>query len=274
MLRRASSTLWTLGVLALAACGSSPAGDGDGSGGQGPGTGGAATGGSSAASGGESTGGNASVSGGAPGDGGNGEGGAGPGPMGADCAADGDGQTTLVLVNGCLPAVHYRGSDISGGTLASGAVRCVDIGTDTEELSAKRYWGYVGEDPGAEHHSLAEFTFNTDFYDFDWYNISFVDAFNLPMAIAPLQRPDCEALRCAESLLDDCPSEGRFENSSGTLVSCVSPDRDNAESPVALHFEQCDDAYAWSGDDQNGDDPSPVRACAGEDFQITFCPQP
>jgi hypothetical protein len=43
-------------------------------------------------------------------------------------------------------------------------------------------------------------------------------------------------------------------------------------SPVALYFEACDDAYAWSGDDQKGDDPSPMRACAGEDWQISFCP--
>jgi hypothetical protein len=55
-------------------------------------------------------------------------------------------------------------------------------------------------------------------------------------------------------------------------VACVSPDRNDAVSPVALYFESCDDAYAWSGDDQKGDDPSPVRACAGEDWQITFCP--
>jgi hypothetical protein len=35
----------------------------------------------------------------------------------------------------------------------------------------------------------------------------------------------------------------------------------------------CDDAYAWSGDDQHGDDPTPVRACAGEDWAIAFCPE-
>ncbi|HYP87781.1 MAG TPA: hypothetical protein VEQ59_06500, partial [Polyangiaceae bacterium] len=56
----------------------------------------------------------------------------------------------------------------------------------------------------------------------------------------------------------------------GNLVACVSPDRNNAMSPVAEYFQQCDDAYAWSGDDQS--QPSPVRACAGEDWQISFCP--
>ena len=63
-----------------------------------------------------------------------------------------------------------------------------------------------------------------------------------------------------------------FTDGEGDLVACVSPDRDDGASEVALYFESCDDAYAWSGDDQNGDDPSPVRACAGEDFAIVFCP--
>lgn len=190
----------------------------------------------------------------------------------ADCAHDADGRTTLVFVNGCSASVTFRGSDIEGGELASGAARCVDIGSDVEALSAKRYWGFRGEDPGAEHHSLAEFTFNTDFNDFDWYNISYVDAFNLPLEITPLSRPKCKTLSCPSDLLAGCPDIGRYQDSHGDLVACVSPDRNNAMSPVALYFESCDDTYAWSGDDQKGDDPSPVRACAGEDFQITFCP--
>jgi len=189
-----------------------------------------------------------------------------------DCAHDGDGRTTLVFVNGCAAAVTFRGSDIQGGDLAPGAASCVDIGSDVEALSAKRYWGFRGEDPGAEHHSLAEFTFNTDFNDFDWYNISYVDAFNLPLEIDPLARPKCKSLSCPNDLLANCPSEGRFLNSQGDLIACVSPDRNNAMSPVAQYFEACDDAYAWSGDDQKGDDPSPVKACAGEDWRITFCP--
>jgi hypothetical protein len=178
----------------------------------------------------------------------------------------------LVFVNGCDAAVTFRGSDIEGGTLAAGASSCVDIGSDVEAISSKRYWGFRGEDPGAEHHTLAEFTFNTDFNDFDWYNISHVDAFNLPLQILPLLRPKCKELTCAEDLVPDCPSAGRFEDSNGDLVACVSPDRDDPMSPVALYFESCDDAYAWSGDDQQGEDPSPMRACAGEDWRISFCP--
>jgi hypothetical protein len=127
-----------------------------------------------------------------------------------DCAHDGDGTTTLAFVNGCGHSVFFAGSDIDGGSLVPGAVRCVDIGSAAEALAAKRYWGYGGNDPGAGHYSLAEFTFNTDFHDFDWYDVSFVDAFNLPLGITPLARPDCLALACADDFLACCPAVGQL----------------------------------------------------------------
>ncbi|HEX5098341.1 MAG TPA: thaumatin family protein [Polyangiaceae bacterium] len=195
-----------------------------------------------------------------------------PTETGGACAVAGDHKTTLVFVNRCSSPVTFEGSDITGQTLSPAGEACVDIGSDTEALSAKRYWGYSGEDPGAEHHTLAEFTFNTDFNDFDWYNISHVDAFNLPMQIVPRDRPDCDPLSCPADFLAGCPDEGQYRDDSGKVVACVSPERDDGSSPVAEYFESCDDAYAWSGDDQHGDDPSPVRACAGEDWDIVFCP--
>jgi hypothetical protein len=191
----------------------------------------------------------------------------------ADCRKEGDGKTTLVFANGCAEQVEFRGSDIAGGTLAPGASACVDIGTSTEALSSKRYWGWVGEDPGAERYTLAEFTFNTDFHDLDWYDISHVDAHNLPMAILPSARPQCRQLSCPQDFLATCPEVGQYRDSQGRLLSCVSPNRDDPTNPVVLLFEQCDDAYAWSGDDQKGTDVSPVVGCEVEDFDIVFCPE-
>jgi len=198
---------------------------------------------------------------------------AGSGAPAVDCTHDGDGKTTLAFVNGCAKPVTFQGSDITGVTLAPGTFACVDLGSDVEVLNSKRYWGFSGLDPGAEHHSLAEFTFNTDFHDFDWYNISYVDAFNLPLQIVPIARPKCDTLTCARDWLSVCPPVGRYEDANGEVVACVSPDRNDPGSPVAQLFETCDDGYAWSGDDQNGSDPSPVRACAAEDFRVVFCPE-
>lgn len=190
-----------------------------------------------------------------------------------DCRKEGDGKTTLGFVNLCTAPLTYRGSDIAGGTLAPGAFACVDVGTASQTISSKRYWGWTGADPGSGRHTLAEFTFNTDFYDLDWYNISHVDAHNLPMAILPAARPNCRALNCPQDFLGPCPAEGQFRDAQGTLVSCVSPERDNPDHAVVKLFEQCDDAYAWSGDDQQGDDVSPMIGCEVEDFDIVFCPE-
>jgi hypothetical protein len=173
-----------------------------------------------------------------------------------------------VFVNRCDEAITYRGSSIDGGTLEPGVSACVDLGSDVEPISSIRYWGFAEVDPGAEHHTLAEFTLNTDFNDFDWYNLSHVDAHNLPMQIVPLDKDDCRTLTCAESLLEGCPEAGKVRDEQGNVISCYSLDRDDPNSEVALYFEaSCKDSYSWSGDDAES-----MAACAGEDFAIVFCP--
>jgi hypothetical protein len=269
--------------LAAAACSepgnSASAAETAGAPGQPSTTGGAptATGGSSATggttasggSGANASGGSANATGGAA----NGTGGSAPAIGPISCRKDGDDKTTLVFVNQCSRKVEYRGSDISGGALEPGAHACVDVGDATATLSSKRYWGFVGQDPGAERHTLAEFTFNTDFHDFDWYNISHVDAHNLPISIEPVARPACKLLSCPQDYLTPCPEAARVKDADGNTVSCVSPNRDDPNTPVVKLFESCDDAYAWSADDQQGSDTSPMRACAGEDWDIVFCPE-
>jgi hypothetical protein len=274
-------------VLAAAAgCGDDASGSSDGSGGASTGTSasagtttGSATGsvsGSGSATSGSSGGASTTSTGsgaGSSSSGGDGDGDGGSPPVGEiDCRTDGDGVTTLVFVNRCATDITWTGSELGEAALAPGAFACVDIGSDLEPINSKRYWGWRGANPGAEHHTLAEFTFNTDFNDFDWYNISHVDAHNVPMSIVPVARDDCHTLSCPQDFLAPCPEVGRTYDDAGEMVSCYNPNRDDPQSPVSLLFEACDDAYAWSGDDQNGDDTSPMRACAGEDWDIVFCP--
>ncbi|WP_437965565.1 thaumatin family protein [Sorangium sp. So ce260] len=189
-------------------------------------------------------------------------------PAEVDCRTPGDGKSTLAFINRCDQPLQFLGSLIDGGELGPGQFACRDVGTSEEPLSSLRYWAYSGSDPGGGRTTLAEMTLNTDFNDFDWYNISHVDAHNLPMAIVPVDLPDCRTLACPESLLARCPEVGRYEDASGATISCVSPDRDDPTNPVAVYFEeQCKDAYSWSGDDQES-----MAACAGEDYDIVFCP--
>ncbi|XXX73781.1 thaumatin family protein [Sorangium sp. So ce134] len=188
-------------------------------------------------------------------------------PVEVDCRTPGDGKSTLAFVNKCDQPLQFLGSLIDGGELGPGQFACRDVGTSEEPLSSLRYWGYAVSDPGGGRYTLAEMTLNTDFNDFDWYNISHVDAHNLPMAIVPVDLPDCRTLSCPKSLLAGCPEAGHYKDASGAMISCVSPDRDDPTNPVAAYFEeQCKDAYSWSGDDQES-----MAACAGEDYDIVFC---
>ena len=184
------------------------------------------------------------------------------------CRSKGDGKSTISFINQCRGTLSFRGSDIEGGDLAPGEHACRDVGDSATEIPAIRFWGFIGMDPGGEKYTLAELTLNTSFNDFDWYNISHVDASNLPMQVVPVDTANCRTLTCAESLLANCPAVGLLKDASGKVVSCVSPERDNKDSVVAQYFEaSCKDAYSWSGDDSES-----VAACAGEDYDVVFCP--
>jgi hypothetical protein len=184
------------------------------------------------------------------------------------CVVKGDGKTTVGLVNHCRAHISFAGSGNQTGELEPEEFACRDVGSATASLPAIRYWGFTAPDPGLGRHTLAEFTFNTTFNDFDWYNISHVDAQNLPMQIAAVAMPSCRTLTCADSLLAGCPAVGQYKDAAGDVIACVSPMPNDPNSPVAQYFDKaCPDAYSWSGDDANS-----VVACAGEDYIVVFCP--
>jgi len=197
-------------------------------------------------------------------------------PATGNCIVAGDGQTTLRFINRCGFDVTFQGNNISGGDLASGKEACRTIGSIYTMMLTKRYWGFrKGEDPGFEHHSLAEFGFNETFYQYkswDWFNLSHVDAVNLPLKIVPYDLPGgstcaAQTRSCPMDLLTNCPAVGQLRNSAGKIIACVSRDRDNPNSTVAKYFDAgCSQSYSWSGDD------SVMASCDAEDFDIVFCP--
>jgi hypothetical protein len=278
----------TLALLGLSGCGTgngTSAGGSNGGGSEGV-AGTNASGGSSSEAGASTQAGGSSSQGGAASGGGNsssggnssagssmgaaGSAGAGPKPETGPitCRAKGDGKSTITFINKCMGTLSFRGSKIQGGDLAPGEHACRDVGDDKQSIPAIRYWGYIGQDPGPERYTLAEFTLNTNFNNFDWFNISHVDAHNLPMQIDAVDMPMCRVLSCPNSLLANCPAIGIEKDASGKIISCFDPTPNDKNGVVAMYFEAgCADAYSWSGDDQGS-----VVACAGEDYDITFCP--
>jgi hypothetical protein len=207
---------------------------------------------------------------------GGGNGGGDSGNSGRGCLVANDGQTSLRFINKCSFGVTFAGNNITGGPLAAGQEACRTLGSNTEMMKTKRYWGFrTGEDPGFERHSLAEFGFNEVFYSYnswDWFNLSHVDAHNLPLKIVPYDLnggTTCsgQTRSCPMDLLANCPAVGQVRNSAGKIISCVSPNRDDGNNPVAKYFDAaCSQSYSWSGDD------SAMAACNAEDFDIVFCP--
>ncbi|KAL4352532.1 hypothetical protein GQ457_06G039450 [Hibiscus cannabinus] len=131
--------------------------------------------------------------------------------------------------------------------------------------------------------SLAEFALNgaggSSFYD-----VSFVDGYNLPMMISP-QGGKCGSAGCASDLNGICPSELQVVNGS-EVVACnspcnafgvpqycctgdyASPSKCKATLYSRFFKTACPTAYFYAYDDS----VNTTFACAAADFAVTFCP--
>ena len=65
--------------------------------------------------------------------------------------------------------------------------------------------------------TLAEFTLASP--QGDWYDISLVDGFSIPMSIEPTSGA-CKKLSCTKDINQVCPSEFQYKNSQGKVVGC------------------------------------------------------
>lgn len=140
--------------------------------------------------------------------------------------------------------------------------------------------------PGATNPaSLAEFFFHgtggKDFYD-----ISLVDGYNMPMSIAPSGGATPNGYSCGspQCSIADCPKEFAVTDATGNVMSCMSacsktgssedcctganntPDTCKASGNSAYVKKQCPDAYSFAYDDQDS-----TYECAAESFTVTFC---
>lgn len=128
--------------------------------------------------------------------------------------------------------------------------------------------------------TLAEFTLA----GVDYYDVSLVDGFNLPMAVTPINgRGNCSIAGCDADLRTTCPSELAVKVN-GKVVGCRSAcdvfDTDEYccrgvyGNPVTCQptyyskkfKEACPAAYSYAYDD-----PSSIFTCSGTDYVITFC---
>jgi hypothetical protein len=134
---------------------------------------------------------------------------------------------------------------------------------------------------GAPPASLAEFTLAA----VDYYDVSLVDGFNLPVAIKPVggRGGNCSAAGCDGDLRRTCPSELAVR-AGGRTVACRSAcDVFNTDqyccrgqfgNPATCQptfyskkfKEACPTAYSYAYDD-----PTSIFTCSDADYVVTFC---
>jgi hypothetical protein len=161
----------------------------------------------------------------------------------------------------------------------------------TGDCGGREECGGIGGKPPA---TLAEFFFPKDTGD-DFYDVSLVDGYNLPVGIAP--RPgtftrknsqsiyDCGHPSCVSDLNDTCPADLQQKASSGDVIACLSacerfntdeyccrgahstPETCPATSYSEIFKAACPTAYSYAYDDKTS-----TFTCQGEDYDITFCP--
>uniref|UniRef100_A0A1J3JMB5 Thaumatin-like protein 1 n=1 Tax=Noccaea caerulescens TaxID=107243 RepID=A0A1J3JMB5_NOCCA len=168
----------------------------------------------------------------------------------------------------------------------TGKFTCVtgDCGSSTVECSGS------GAAPPA---TLAEFTLNGA-GGLDFYDVSLVDGYNIPMTIVPQGGDDaagvsgnCTVTGCVAELNGPCPAQLKVATTGAEGVACKSaceafgtpeyccsgafgtPDTCKP-SEYSLFFKNaCPRAYSYAYDDGTS-----TFTCGGADYVITFCPSP
>uniref|UniRef100_A0A803NG17 Thaumatin-like protein 1b n=1 Tax=Cannabis sativa TaxID=3483 RepID=A0A803NG17_CANSA len=156
-----------------------------------------------------------------------------------------------------------------------------DCGSSTVECSG------AGAIPPA---TLAEFTLNGA-GGLDFYDVSLVDGYNLPMKVAPVVGEgtggNCTTTGCLVDLNPGCPAELKVSSASVESVACKSaceafgdpqfccsgayatPDTCKPSSYSLFFKNACPKAYSYAYDDGTS-----TFTCANANYVITFCPSP
>ncbi|XP_050205751.1 thaumatin-like protein [Mercurialis annua] len=160
---------------------------------------------------------------------------------------------------GCTFGTSGRGSCLTGD--CGGVLRCNGAG---------------GQPPA----SLAEFTLNSPL---DYYDISLVDGFNLPISVMPSNPSRCKATKCVSDLNKNCPIPLQVKWH-GQVVACKSacyalnqpqycctgaystPKTCSPTYYSKIFKAACPTAYSYAYDD-----PTSTFTCNNVNYWIVFC---
>ncbi|KAJ8647999.1 hypothetical protein MRB53_001022 [Persea americana] len=131
--------------------------------------------------------------------------------------------------------------------------------------------------------TLAEFTLGSDSTTQDFYDVSLVDGYNLPMVVIARQSGSgkCPATGCVVDINLRCPTELRAENGDACRSACeafgkpefccsgdyATPNTCRPSEYSEMFKTACPRSYSYAYDDATS-----TFTCTGADYEITFCP--
>ncbi|XVF07813.1 hypothetical protein REPUB_Repub06bG0172300 [Reevesia pubescens] len=133
--------------------------------------------------------------------------------------------------------------------------------------------------------SLIEFTLAAN-NGRDFYDVSLVDGFNLPLSVTPQGGSGCNATSCPANVNAACPPELQVKGSGGGVIACKSaclafnqpqycctgaynsPATCLPTTYSKIFKSQCPQAYSYAYDDKT----STFTCTGGANYLVTFCP--
>ena len=198
---------------------------------------------------------------------------------------------SITIKNNCKNPIQLNQltNDKSSGstsTVAAGSSASVNVASNW----GGRFWARESCTGSSDCHvgapaSLAEFLMNGSAGK-DYYDVSFVDGFNLPISIAPNSGSangyECGAPAC--SALPECSAELQEKDANGNVIGCKSAcaafgtaeycctgayagrGKCASNSFAAAVKSSCPDVYTYAHDDSTS-----MYACASSGYTVTFC---
>ncbi|XP_072988454.1 thaumatin-like protein 1b [Typha latifolia] len=141
-----------------------------------------------------------------------------------------------------------------------------------------------GNSGGVPPTNLAEFTLQGDGGK-DFYDVSNVDGFNVPLSIAPQGVAGCHGAACPTNINGICPQELQYKAPDGSVVGCKSaclafgseqycctgafadPNVCKPTNYSQIFKNACPQAYSYAYDDATS-----TFTCTGANYLITYCP--
>ena len=127
---------------------------------------------------------------------------------------------------------------------------------------------------GTPPNTLAEFALN-QFSNLDFFDISLVDGFNVPMAFNPTSNGCTRGISCTADIVGECPAAlkttGGCNNPCTVFKTdeyCCNSGSCNATDYSRFFKTRCPDAYSYPKDDQT----STFTCPAGTNYEVVFCP--